>query len=283
MKIPSAFFVSLSMSVLNLHADELRNFPIPASKVGKLEMKIPRNWTAKTNTTDSIPSIEFSGVGPRFSMLISYFENRKRVGPNALKKIQTAQLNKFKDNAEEANPEIESFNGEQSRGWKYSLSDKKPDPAGFKYLTQGALLIGENIITFTILRDEKTGKSLDECIASLQSISIQQSSESNTKNSLKLAQDVFFKQDYKTSYGIWEPFAKSGNPDAMLGLGKLYSVGYGVKQDPQEALYWLFQARAEGNFEALFLCEILEYALSTEIADAAKHRADLAWEARHPK
>ena len=52
---------------------------------------------------------------------------------------------------------------------------------------------------------------------------------------------------------------ESGDADAQLRLGLMYGLGQNVKQDYEQAVYWLKKSYQQGNVEAQFLLAILYY------------------------
>jgi hypothetical protein len=49
---------------------------------------------------------------------------------------------------------IQELRGKQTVGYYYSLTDRAPPPGEYKYITQGELLVGELLTTFTILHQD---------------------------------------------------------------------------------------------------------------------------------
>ena len=56
--------------------------------------------------------------------------------------------------AAEKTIEVKELKGSPWKGYYFSISDRAPKPEGFKYMTQGAMLIGNLLTTFTILTNE---------------------------------------------------------------------------------------------------------------------------------
>jgi TPR repeat protein len=49
--------------------------------------------------------------------------------------------------------------------------------------------------------------------------------------------------DYRQAMALFTPLAESGDPDAMLGIGRLYENGWGVGKDQAAADNWYTKAR----------------------------------------
>lgn len=50
--------------------------------------------------------------------------------------------------------------------------------------------------------------------------------------------DAYDSGDYETALSEWQTLAESGDADAQFGMGLLYSNGFGVPLDDDEALKW---------------------------------------------
>lgn len=59
--------------------------------------------------------------------------------------------------------------------------------------------------------------------------------------------DAYKRQDYKTAYRLWLPFAEQGDAGAQYNLGNMYYKGLGVPQDYKEAVR-LYRLSAEQGY-----------------------------------
>lgn len=57
-------------------------------------------------------------------------------------------------NAVEKNLKIIYLEGSSGKGYYFSATDKAPEKGGYKFLTQGILLVDELAVTFTILTND---------------------------------------------------------------------------------------------------------------------------------
>ena len=64
---------------------------------------------------------------------------------------------------------LKEIHGDQSMGWYYALTDKKPAPGEFGYLVQGSFLTGEVLSVFTILHRAADSPDVPKVIQSLTS------------------------------------------------------------------------------------------------------------------
>ncbi len=58
---------------------------------------------------------------------------------------------------------------------------------------------------------------------------------------------AYQKGKYQKALSLWQPLAAKGNADAMFGLGLVYEIGRGVKQDFVQAYKWYSLSAKAGN------------------------------------
>lgn len=58
-------------------------------------------------------------------------------------------------------------------------------------------------------------------------------------------------KQYGKAFPMMEEAAKSGNARAMSMLGSMYALGYGVKENGNQAVKWLVKATENGDQEAV--------------------------------
>ena len=64
--------------------------------------------------------------------------------------------------------------------------------------------------------------------------------------------DAYSEGDYATALAEWRPLAEEGNAGGQFGLGLLYSNGWGVDLNDDEALKWYGLAAGQGHGEAAY-------------------------------
>jgi len=77
-------------------------------------------------------------------------------------------------------------------------------------------------------------------------------SASATAADLKKGIDAFVEGNRVTAWHELLPLAKRGDAIAQYHVGIMYAHGFGTERDPVEAKYWLEQAAAKGNPDAMF-------------------------------
>ncbi len=64
--------------------------------------------------------------------------------------------------------------------------------------------------------------------------------------------DAYSEGDYATALAEWRPLAEEGDAGGQFGLGLLYSNGWGVDLNDDEALKWYGLAADQGHGEAAY-------------------------------
>jgi hypothetical protein len=63
---------------------------------------------------------------------------------------------------------LKELTGSSTNGYYFSATDRQPEPDGYKYLTQGAVMLKELRITFTILVNGEPQKPTEQALEVLQ-------------------------------------------------------------------------------------------------------------------
>lgn len=134
-----------------------RRYPLPDH--GVFQMKVPASWKDEVQQPDDNrlpPTIAFRPAsGEQFLILISPIWKVKKDAPlltdGDLQKMVQRAADGAQPNAAEKTLKIIELQGSSGRGYYFSATDKAPKEGDYKFLTQGALLVGELTVTFTIL------------------------------------------------------------------------------------------------------------------------------------
>jgi len=151
-----------------------RQFPIPGH--GVLKFEVPESWIDDVNqpSKDLPPTITFSPPsGESFKILITaMWSPKKEEDFNKPPKIKSAleqRGQRLLPTAEETELKLCGLKGPSYWGYYFSLADKAPKQGEFKYLTQGALGLGDLLLSFSILTNEKESEAILEAKTMLRS------------------------------------------------------------------------------------------------------------------
>jgi len=157
-------------------AGEKKAFALPDKST--LELVIPAGWKdeLKANPGSTPATIN---LGPRdgasFQVSLTPIARQRPGGSvdTAIKMRQSVQqaADKVKPSAVEQYLPVEELTGAPAPGYYFSATDREPKPGEYKYLTQGMLLVGDVVVSFSVLTNDGQEKVRDEALAMLRSAS----------------------------------------------------------------------------------------------------------------
>jgi hypothetical protein len=131
---------------------------------GVLQMKVPVSWKEEVQQPpdDRLPPRIFfrPARGDLFVILITPIWKVKKDAPlltdSDLKKMVQRVADDNEQNAVEKTLKIIELQGASGRGYYFSATDKAPAPDDYKFITYGALLVGElTVAIFIATNDDK--------------------------------------------------------------------------------------------------------------------------------
>ena len=154
-------------------------FTLDLGEAGSLAMTLPPGWAGEVASQGGAmpPTIAIRQEGSdRFVLLVTPIW----AGPNAppdfgtpdsLRRIVESSAAEIAPGAVEDKLTIEPIGGGKS-GFMFSATDsslvgRTPPPGEYLYLTQGALMVGELLCTFTILTNERPSGIIDQALQML--------------------------------------------------------------------------------------------------------------------
>jgi hypothetical protein len=168
-----SFFTATTAIAAN---GEKKAFPLPDKS--SLVLTIPAGWKdeLKENPGSAPASIVLSPRnGTPFQVVVT---SVARQGPGAsvetaIKMRQSVQqaADKVKPSAVEPYLSVEELPGAPAPGYYFSATDREPKPGEYKYLTQGMLLVGDLVLSFSVLTNDGQEKVRDEALALLKNAS----------------------------------------------------------------------------------------------------------------
>ena len=175
--------LSLATAATAIAADgEKKAFALPDNS--KLELTIPAGWKdelkalqgSKANQGSTPAAVALTPRdGAPFEVLVTPVA-RQRQGGSADTAIQMRDsvqrsADKIKPSAMEHYLPVEHLTGAPGPGYYFSATDREPKPGEFKYLTQGMLLVGDVVVSFSILTNDAQEKTREQALAMLKSAS----------------------------------------------------------------------------------------------------------------
>ncbi len=163
--------LSLAAAATAIAADgEKKAFALPDSS--KLELTIPAGW--KDELKEKAIALS-PREGAPFQVVLAPVA-RQKPGASADTAIQMRHnvqqsADKVKPSALEPYLSVEPLTGAPGPGYYFSATDRAPKPGEFKYLTQGMLLVGDVVVSFSILTNDAQEKVRDQALAMLKSAS----------------------------------------------------------------------------------------------------------------
>jgi hypothetical protein len=136
-----------------------RRYTLPGH--GALQMKVPVSWKEEVKQqSDNLPPtiILRPASGDQFQIIITPFWKESADAPDINDYIVHRMVQRAADanqpNAVEKTLKIIYLEGLSGRGYYFSATDKAPQKGGYKFLTQGALLVDELVVSFAILTND---------------------------------------------------------------------------------------------------------------------------------
>jgi len=154
-------------------ADEqrkIRKYPIPEH--GTLELNVPTPWkdTVHKPQENMHPTIIFDPAnGNDFQVMITVTWSKTGDQDfNSKEKVRTyveKDGQQFLPNAVEGKIALQEIKGVSNSGYYFSITDKAPGPGEYRYMTRGALGVGNLLLNFTILHRVKDSESVRDALS----------------------------------------------------------------------------------------------------------------------
>jgi len=151
---------------------KIRKYPIPERKA--LELNVPTPWKGKVHKPqeDMPPTIMFDPAkGNDFQVLITVMWSKTGDQDfNSQEKARTfieKEGQKLLPNAAEPKIVLQEIKGVNNTGCYFSITDKAPNPGEYRYMTRGAIGVGDLLLSFTILHRVKDSQSIRDALSVL--------------------------------------------------------------------------------------------------------------------
>jgi hypothetical protein len=174
-RIVATVLVGIYLGAGNLLAAEqkaIRKYPIPEH--GTLELKVPASWKGEVHKPQSNmpPTIMFNpSKGNDFQVTIAVLWGKTgEQGFNSQDKVRRLvekDGQKLLPNAVETNIVLQEILGADHTGYYFTVTDKAPNPGEYRYMTHGAIGVGNLLLSITILHRVKASESVKEALVAL--------------------------------------------------------------------------------------------------------------------
>jgi len=164
--------VGIFLGTGNLLAAEhkaIKKYPIPEH--GMLELKVPTSWKGEVHKpqADMPPTMIFNPAkGNDFQVLITVLWSKTgEQGFNSRDNVRTLvekDGQKLLPNAVETKIILQEIQGIDHPGYYFSVTDKAPNPGEYRYMTHGAIGVGNLLLSATILHRVKESESVKDAL-----------------------------------------------------------------------------------------------------------------------
>jgi hypothetical protein len=151
----------------------IRKYPVPEH--GSLELSVPTPWKGEVHKPQEKmhPTIIFNPArGNDFQVLITVLWGKTGDQDfNSQEKVRTfveKDGQKLLPNAVEPNIVLQEIKAVNNAGYYFSITDKAPNPGEYRYMTRGAVGVGNLFLNFTILHSVKDSQSVRDALSVLQ-------------------------------------------------------------------------------------------------------------------
>ncbi len=152
---------------------KIRKYPIPDHKT--LELNVPASWKGKVHKPQENmpPTIIFDPAkGNDFQVLITVMWGKTGdLDFNSQEKVRLVvekDGQKLLPNAVEPKIVLQEMKGVNNTGCYFSVTDKAPNPGEYRYMTRGAIGVGDLLLRFTILHRVKDSQAIRDALSALQ-------------------------------------------------------------------------------------------------------------------
>jgi hypothetical protein len=137
-------------------------FRIDSATNEQLVLDMPAGWRGFTANPEgaAVTTLAFSPAqGASFRMLVTLIPlprdaSRPPITASDLRESTQAAADQARSRSVEAVLTVQSLTGPQVSGVYFQATDRAPPAGEFKHLTQGSLVVGEAVLTFTVLAND---------------------------------------------------------------------------------------------------------------------------------
>ncbi len=170
-----ATLVGIFLGAGNLPAAEqktIKKYPVPEH--GMLELNVPVFWKGKVHKPqDNMPpTIIFDPAkGNDFEVMITVLWSKTgEQGFNGQDKVRTLvekEAQKLLPKAVDTKIVLQEIRGVDHTGFYFIVTDKAPNPGEYRYMTHGAIGVGNLLLSATVLHRVKESESVKDALSAL--------------------------------------------------------------------------------------------------------------------
>jgi hypothetical protein len=175
-KAPKSLLTAFQTGKISRTARQLTapggDFPIPGH--GSLRLKVPDGWGVQSKQIADPASVTLHvtpASGSAFDIYVTAVwlnsERLPSITSDWLRQNSQAAADKLSSRAVEKVATLHDLRGLQSTGFYYALTDRESKPGEYAYLTQGMLLTGELLTTFTILHRTPESSEVTQALGAI--------------------------------------------------------------------------------------------------------------------
>jgi uncharacterized protein YneF (UPF0154 family) len=150
----------------------IKKYPIPEH--GTLELNVPTSWKGEVHKPQANmpPTIIFNPAkGNDFQVIITVLWSKTgEQDVNSRDKVRTLMQKdgqKLLPNAVETEILLQEIQRVDHTGYYFSVTDKAPNPGEYRYMTHGAIGVGNLLLSTTILHHVKESGSVKDALSAL--------------------------------------------------------------------------------------------------------------------
>jgi hypothetical protein len=151
---------------------------IPVANGGALEVQMPDGWVADVHSggASAPPTVQVTAPGHDFAMTVAPIAIPPSAGTPSPERLRAAvdrmaAAPEIKERAENPSIAVKELGGAQTSGYYFSVADKtwKAGSEDYRYMTQGAFVVGNVAVNFIYLSNTAPGPDLDAALDLLRS------------------------------------------------------------------------------------------------------------------
>jgi len=149
-----------------------KKYPIPEH--GVLELNVPASWKTKTHKPQENmpPTMIFNpATGNDFQVTVMVLWGKKEEPdfnrPENVKTLLEKDGQKLLPRPVETKIVLQEIRGVNHTGYYFSVTDKNPEPGEYRYMTRGAIGVGDLLLDTTILHRVKESGVVKEALSML--------------------------------------------------------------------------------------------------------------------